>query len=51
MIEALRLAQERVTAAAPPHEVEAETADLLDKLTATPANGTVGYQNCLSAVA
>jgi acyl-coenzyme A thioesterase PaaI-like protein len=42
MIEALRLAQERITAAAPPHEVVAETAGLLEKLAATLAPYEVG---------
>jgi acyl-coenzyme A thioesterase PaaI-like protein len=35
MIEALRLVQERITAASPPHDVVAETADTLEKLAAT----------------
>ena len=35
MIEALRLVQERITAASPPDEVVAETAGLLEKLAAT----------------
>ncbi len=35
MIEALRLVQERITAASPPDEVVAETAGVLEKLTAT----------------
>ena len=35
MIEALRLVQERITAAGPPDEVVAETAGVLEKLAAT----------------
>ncbi len=35
MIEALRLAQERITTASPPHDVVAETADSLEKLAAS----------------
>jgi acyl-coenzyme A thioesterase PaaI-like protein len=35
MIEALRLVQERITTASPPHDVVAETADTLEKLAAT----------------
>ncbi len=35
MIEALRLVQERITAASPPHDVVAETADALEKLAVT----------------
>ena len=35
MIEALRLVQERIAAASPPHDVVAETADTLEKLAAT----------------
>jgi hypothetical protein len=36
MIEALRLAQERITAASPPDEVVAETAGLMENLAALP---------------
>ena len=35
MIEALRLVQERITTASPPHDMVAETADTLEKLAAT----------------
>ena len=35
MIEALRLVQERITAASPPDQVVTETADVLEKLAAT----------------
>lgn len=49
MIEALRLVQERITTASPPHEVVAETADTLEKLAAALAPFEVGEDRQIAA--